>query len=213
VLSRLGRYIIIVLKRRARMGIHQIKDFLLALLNLCRNEQQYLLRQVRREFSFLIEKYGYDVEHCKYLNAMYWVIELWSPTEQLGINISNEMGIAVFVMILNASDRAQKRVYLYLPVLVSYLTNNPKFVDIAKQGKIPLGKGALRWYANLLQEYYLFIASALRTGNDNDKERVVEDVKRYMQEEIHEPPSKLAPIDFKIDEKWEREGPCWVRKQ
>ena len=193
------------------MGIYQIKGTLLTLLNLRRNEHQYLLRQVRREFKFFIEEYGYDVEHCKYLNAMYWVIELWSPTEQLGINISNEMGIAVFVVIPLASDRAQKRVYLYLPVLVSYLTNNPRFVDIAKQGKILLGKGALRWYANLFQEYYLFIASALRTGND--KARIVEGVKKYMRDETGESPSKLAPIDFKIDEKWEREEPCWVRKQ
>jgi len=189
-----------------------MKNVLTALLNLRWDEHRNLLKQIKREFGFLIKRHGYEINHCAYLNAMYWVMELWSPTELLGINISNEMGIAVFVMIPQVSNSAQRKIYLYLPVLVSYITNNPRFINMEKQGKIPLGRRALRWYAALLREHYPLIVSALNT--EDDRIQISERVKKYTQEENKAfGLLNLGPINFKIDKRWKREGACWIRKQ
>ncbi len=150
-----------------------------------------VIRDVRKQFDFLFRQHGYSVHNCYFDRFDYWGVLLVSHSENLGIWVSSERYVTL---------------YLSLPVKRSAALE-PKAVSIPETIALALGESNLRETcgyesagrgikkcAHFLKTHYLVL-------------RRLAEQKNWLLDEASLEAKRGKPIVGH----WKYEGSCWIR--
>ena len=157
---------------------------------------EVMLRDVQKHFDFLFKKYMYYIHACYFDRFDYWDILLASHAERLGIWVSSERYVTLYLYLPPEKEERKGFKAKAVPVqeVIAMATNNPALREYCGYRS---GERGIKICAQFLKKYY----PALKN--------FAEQKGWLLEKNFLERTQNGAPLVGH----WKYEKPCWVRAE
>lgn len=155
-----------------------------------------VLRDVQKHFDFLFKEHGYSIHTCYFDRFDYWDILLVSHAEGLGIWISSERYVTLYLHLPPEKEEGKGLKAKAVPVqdVIAMAMNNPTLREYCGYRS---GERGIKKCAQFLKKYY----STLKNFAEQ---------KGWLLEKDF---LERAKIGEALVGHWKYEKPCWVRAE
>jgi len=153
-----------------------------------------MLRHVQKHFDFLFRKYNYSISACYFDRFDYWDVLLASRTERLGIWVSSERYVTLYLCVPSEERKGFKAKMVPVQEVIAMAMNNPALRECCGYKS---GERGIKTCARFLKKYYPTLKDFVEQKN------------WWLDKEFLESTPKEAPLVGH----WKYEKPCWVRAE
>ncbi len=152
-----------------------------------------MLRDVRKHLDFLFRRYGYTVYACYFDKFDYWNVLLVSRTERLGIWVSSERYITLYLYLPTKKRGGFESRAIPIQDVIAMAVNNPALRESCGYES---GEKGVKRCAQFLKKYYPILKNFAKQKD------------WLLKETFLEKAGEVPLIGH-----WKHEDPCWVRTQ
>ena len=154
-----------------------------------------MLRHVQKHFDFLFREHGYSIYTCYFDRFDYWDVLLVSHTERLGIWVSSERYVTLYLCLPSKEEEKGFEAKV-APVqeVVATAMNNPALREYCGYRS---GERGIKICAQFLKKYYSTLKDFAEQKNWLLEKKCLERISKGALLAGH----------------WQYEEPCWVRAE